>query len=88
MKNLLVLLHLFADSAHMGSVTDDLKNFNEVKDLYEVTGEYDIVAIIEVKDILEFRELLKDKILKVKGVKSTVSSVVMKISKKDGKIVD
>jgi DNA-binding Lrp family transcriptional regulator len=49
-----------------------------VEELYEVTGEFDIVALVSVADIEEFRDVLKNKILKIKGVRSTVTSIVMK----------
>jgi len=59
----------------------------EVVDVYEVTGEYDIVVTLKVSDILGFRELLKNKVLKIAGVKSTVSSVVLYTHKHEGKLV-
>ena len=47
-----------------------------MEELYEVTGEYDIVALVSAASIEEFRDFLKYKILKIKGVRSTVTSVV------------
>ena len=46
-------------------------------ELYEVTGEFDIVTLVSATDIEEFRDTLKNKILKIKGVKSTVSAIVL-----------
>ena len=57
-------------------------------DVYEVTGESDIVAIVEADDVVDFRNMLKNKILKIDGVKTTVSSVIMYVHKKDGASVD
>lgn len=48
-----------------------------MEELYEVTGEFDIVSLVSAEDIEEFRDTLKNKIMKIKGVKSTVSSVVL-----------
>ena len=56
----------------------------EVVDAYEVMGECDVVATLHVENIQVFRELLKDKILKIDGVKSTVSSVVLHSYKHQG----
>jgi DNA-binding Lrp family transcriptional regulator len=59
---------------------DVVKALNElpnVEELYEVTGEFDIVTLVSAAGIEEFRELLKNKILKIKGVKSTVTSIVL-----------
>jgi len=58
-----------------------------VTDVYEVTGEYDIVCMLKVENILAFRTVLKDKVLKINGVKSTVSSVVLYEHKREGKTV-
>ena len=55
--------------------------------MYEVTGEYDIVVTLKVDNILGFREILKNKVLKINGVKSTVSSVVLYTHKHEGKPV-
>ncbi len=56
----------------------------EVTDVYEVTGEYDIVCMLKVESILAFRNVLKDKVLKINGVRSTVSSVVLYEHKREG----
>ncbi len=55
--------------------------------MYEVTGEYDVVVQLRVDNIMDFRELLKNRVLKINGVKSTVSSVVLYTHKHDGKQV-
>ena len=46
-----------------------------------MTGEFDIVTLVSAADVEEFRDVLKNKIMKIKGVKSTVSSVVLKSHK-------
>ncbi len=76
-KYITVFLNLFVESKQLVNVTEALMKLPEVVDAYEVTGEYDIVASLHVDSIQAFRELLKDKILKIDGVKSTVSSVVL-----------
>ncbi len=76
-KYITVFLNLSVESKELAKVTDDLVKLPEVVDAYEVTGEYDVIAILQVEDIQSFRELLKDKILKIEGVRSTVSSVVL-----------
>jgi DNA-binding Lrp family transcriptional regulator len=49
--------------------------------LYEVTGEFDIVSLVSATDMEGFRDLLKNKILKIRGVKSTVTSIVLNAPK-------
>jgi len=59
----------------------------EITDVYEVTGEYDIVCLLSAESILAFREVLKNKILRIPGVKSTVSAIVLYTHKRDRKAV-
>ena len=61
----------------MDEVIQELKKLANMEELYEVTGEFDIVSLVSAGDIEEFRDILKNKIMKIKGVKSTVSSVVL-----------
>ena len=61
----------------MDEVIHELKQLPNMEELYEVTGEFDIVSLVSAGDIEEFRDILKNKIMKIRGVKSTVSSVVL-----------
>ncbi len=65
----------------MDEVVAALKKLDTLEELYEVTGEYDIVTLVSAADIEEFRDVLKNRIMKIKGVKSTVSSIVLKSHK-------
>ncbi len=80
-KEVRVFLNLFVESKELENVTQSLVKLPEVTDVYEVTGEYDIVCM------LAFRNVLKDKVLKISGVRSTVSSVVLYEHKREGKTV-
>lgn len=86
-KEVRVFLNLFVESKELEGVTQALVKLPEVTDVYEVTGEYDIVCMLKVDDILHFRNVLKDKVLKITGVKSTVSSVVLFEHKREGERV-
>ena len=81
MSRLLAFVDIFVESAEMDSVVSALAKLENLEELYEVTGEFDIVTLVSASDIEEFREILKNKIMKVKGVKSTVSSIVLKAHK-------
>lgn len=83
-KDVRIFLNLFVESKELERVTEDLAKLSEVTDVFEVTGEYDIVCMLKVENILSFRELLKNKVLKISGVKSTVSSVVLYTHKREG----
>jgi DNA-binding Lrp family transcriptional regulator len=65
----------------MDEVVQALSKVSNVEELYEVTGEFDIVTLVSAADIEEFRDILKNKIMKIPGVKSTVSSVVLQAHK-------
>ena len=82
-----VFLNLFVESKELEKVTESLVKLPEVTDVFEVTGEYDIVVMLKVENILAFRELLKNRVLKISGVKSTVSSVVIYTHKREGQLI-
>ena len=65
----------------MDDVVQALAKLENIEELYEVTGEFDIVTLVVADDIEEFRDVLKNKIMKIRGVKSTVSSIVLKTHK-------
>ena len=70
-------MDIFVDSPTMDEVVQALEKLPNVEELYEVTGEFDIVTLVSAADIEEFRDTLKNKILKIHGVKSTVSAIVL-----------
>jgi DNA-binding Lrp family transcriptional regulator len=78
---ILAFVDIFVESTEMDDVISSLKLLENLLELYEVTGEEDIVTLVSADDIEEFREVLKNKIMKIKGVKSTVSSIVLKAHK-------
>jgi len=81
LARLLAFVNIFVESSLMDDVVEALTKLENLEELYEVTGEFDIVTLLSAGDIEEFRDVLKNKIMKIKGVKSTVSSVVLKAYK-------
>jgi DNA-binding Lrp family transcriptional regulator len=81
MPKLLAFVDIFVESPEMDNVVDALVKLENLEELYEVTGEFDIVSLVSAEDIEEFRDILKNKILKIKGVKSTVTSIVLRAHK-------
>jgi DNA-binding Lrp family transcriptional regulator len=81
MPKLLAFVDIFVESPEMDTVLTSLGELQHLEELYEVTGEFDIVTMVSAADIEEFRDILKNKIMKIKGVKSTVSSIVLKAHK-------
>ena len=81
MPRLLAFVDIYVESPTLDDVVNALIRIPNVEELYEVTGEFDVVTLVSCEDIEEFRELLKNKILKIKGVKSTVTSIVLSAPK-------
>jgi len=77
LARLLAFVDIFVDSPLMDDVVQALSRIPNIEELYEVTGEFDVVTLVSAGDIEEFRDILKNKILKIKGVKSTVSAIVL-----------
>ena len=87
MPGIRIILSVYVES-NLEEVAHGLTDIPEVIDVFEVTGEADIIAILEADDVMQFRNILKNNILRIPGIKSTVSSVVMYVHKKDGEVVD
>jgi len=77
MQRLLAFVDIFVESPYMDEVVQELQKLPNMEELYEVTGEFDIVSLVSAEDIEEFRDILKNRIMKIRGVKSTVTSVVL-----------
>ncbi len=86
-KGVLAIIHVFVDSSKLENVANEINKLEEALDVYEVTGEYDIIAIVRADDVVSFRRLLKDKIMKIEGIKSTVTSMVLYTHKREGRPV-
>jgi len=81
MSKLLAFVDIFVEAPELDSVLEALGKLENLEELYEVTGEFDIVSLVSASDIEEFRDVLKNRIMKIKGIKSTVSSIVLKAHK-------
>ena len=76
MSRLLAFVDIFVESPEMDNVVAALSKLDNLEEMYEVTGEFDIVTVFSTSGIEELREILKNRVMKIKGVKSTVSSIV------------
>ena len=81
LARLLAFVDIFVESPTLDDVVKALNQFPNVEEIYEVTGEFDIVTLVSTADIEEFRDFLKNKLLKIKGIKSTVTSIVLNAPK-------
>ena len=72
---------IFVESSLVDEVVQALSNINNVEELYEVTGEFDILILMSASGLEEFRDTLMKEVLKIPGVKSTVSSIALQAFK-------
>jgi len=86
-RNVKAFLNIFVESKELDRVTEALVKLPEVTDVYEVTGEYDLVTLVATDTISSFREFLKNKILKIDGVRSTVTAMIIYTHKREGELI-
>jgi DNA-binding Lrp family transcriptional regulator len=78
---LFAVIDIFVESQQMDDVIDSLSKLEGLQELYETTGEFDLMIVVSVSDIEELGDLLKNRIMKLNGIKSTASSIVLKACK-------
>jgi DNA-binding Lrp family transcriptional regulator len=61
----------------MDNVLAALSKLKDIEEVYEVAGEYDIVTLVSTSTLEEFRDILQKQIMKIKGVKSTISTIIL-----------
>jgi DNA-binding Lrp family transcriptional regulator len=75
-------VNIFVDPSQKAQIIDLLSKVENIEAIYEVKGEFDIVSIVSASSMEEFRNVLHKKIMKIKGVQSTIVSVVLKAHKR------
>ena len=59
------------------SIVNELKKIEGVKEVYQVYGVYDILAQVEADVMEKVKETITWKLIKLNGVKSTLTMIVM-----------
>ena len=77
LTKMFAFVHIFVESLQMDDVVESLQKIPNIEELFHVTGEFDVVSIVSAENIEQFRDVLKNKIMKISGVRSTVSSIVL-----------
>lgn len=75
--SLKAFVSIFVESSRLDDVLSALSRLDNVEDFYEITGEFDIISVVSAPDVEKFRDVLKNGIMKIAGVKSTVTSIVL-----------
>ena len=85
LSRVLASVGIFVDKSKKEDVLAGLYQIENVEEIYEVVGEFDIFSIVSASCLEELRETLQRKIMKIKGVKSTVTNIILrpyKVAKK------
>ena len=77
MNRLLASVNIFVDKSQKEQVLQALSELRSIEEVYEVAGEYDIVSLVSASCIEEFRDVLQKKIMKIKGIKSTITTIIL-----------
>ncbi|MDQ3869951.1 MAG: Lrp/AsnC ligand binding domain-containing protein [Thermoproteota archaeon] len=75
MPRAFVLLN--ADLGYESTLAADMKSIPGVKEAYTVYGVYDIMIKVEADSMDKLKEFISSKIRRVKGVKSTLTMLIM-----------
>ena len=55
----------------------ELSKLQNTQEVYEVAGEFDIVSLISAPTLEEFPDVLQKQVMKIKGVRSTITTVIL-----------
>lgn len=70
-------VNIFVDSSEKDHVIAALSSLQNIEEIYEVAGEYDIVSIVSASCLEEFRDVLQKRIMRIKGIKSTITEIIL-----------
>ena len=75
-------VNIFIDPSQKTQVVEALSKLENIEEIYDVKGEFDIVSMVSASSLEEFSDVLRKQIMKIKGVKSTITSIVLKTYKR------
>lgn len=70
-------VNIFVEPNEKENVVANLSKIENAEEIYEVAGEYDIVSLVSASCLEEFRDVLQKKIMKIKGIKSTITTIIL-----------
>ena len=77
MSRFLASVNIFVELKQKDKVLATLSKLKDIEEVYEVAGEYDIVTLVSTSTLEEFRDILQKQIMKIKGVKSTITTIIL-----------
>jgi DNA-binding Lrp family transcriptional regulator len=78
MNRLLASVNIFVEPSQKDQVLTALEELKNIEEIYEVAGEYDIVSLVSASCLDEFRDVLQKKIMKIRGIKSTITTIILR----------
>ena len=86
MSKVLASVGIFVEQSKKEDVLAGLYDIENVEEIYDVTGEFDIFSIVSASCLEELRETLQRRIMKIAGVKSAITSIILQPHKITRKI--
>ncbi len=77
LSRFLASVNIFVEPTEKDNVVASLSKIANAEEIYEVAGEYDIVSLVSASCLEEFRDVLQKKIMKIKGIKSTITTIIL-----------
>jgi len=78
LSRVLASIGIFVEQSKKEDVLAALYNIENIEEIYDVTGEFDILSIVSASCLEELREILQRKIMKIRGVKSAVTNIILR----------
>ncbi len=78
LSRVLASVGLFVDQSKKRDVLSGLCDIENVEEIYDVAGEFDIISIVSASGLEELRETLQTKIIKIAGVRSAITNIILK----------
>jgi DNA-binding Lrp family transcriptional regulator len=78
LSRFLASVNIFVESSEKEHVIASLRSLHNIEEVYEVAGEYDIVSMVSASCLEEFRDVLQKRIMKINGIKSTITEIILK----------
>jgi DNA-binding Lrp family transcriptional regulator len=68
---------MFVEKSQKEKILKALSELKSIEEVYDVAGEYDIVSLVSASCVEEFRDIMHEKIMKIKGIKSTIITIIL-----------
>jgi len=78
MNRFLASVNIFVEPSQKNKVLSALGELKNIEEIDEVAGEYHIVSLVSASCLEEFRDVLQKKIMKITGIKSIITMIILR----------